>query len=78
MFVHVKELIMSDRTPKPSAPGQLKNHTITRSNPETGEQESREITQQEWKDNGQALRADGWSRPEDAEPDPEAPGDPDQ
>jgi hypothetical protein len=42
-----------------------KEHEISRTNPETGEIETRTITQREWKDNGKTLRAEGWTRPED-------------
>jgi len=45
------------------APGQQKTHTIT--NAETGEE--RQITQQEWRTEGKALREQGFARPEDAE-----------
>lgn len=44
-----------------------KEHEITRTNPETGEMETRTITQREWKDSGRQLRASGWTRPEDEE-----------
>jgi hypothetical protein len=44
-----------------------KEHTIARSNPDTGGVETRVITQREWKDQGKQLRADGWSRPEGVE-----------
>lgn len=60
---------MSDRTPK----GLSKTHTISRTDPNTGEVESRDITQQEWKDSGKALRGEGWSRPEDEAEEPEEP-----
>jgi hypothetical protein len=38
-----------------------KEHEIT--NTETGEK--RQITQREWKDQGQQLRSEGWARAED-------------
>jgi hypothetical protein len=41
--------------------GQDKEHEIT--NTETGEK--RTITQREWREQGQQLRADGWARAED-------------
>jgi hypothetical protein len=45
------------------APGQQKVHTIK--NEATGEE--REITQQEWREQGRELRAQGFTRPEDEE-----------
>lgn len=57
---------MSDRTPKEGGPpGLQKTHTLSRTNPETGEVETRDVTQQEWKNEGKALRSEGWARPED-------------
>jgi hypothetical protein len=42
--------------------GQQKLHTIT--NGQTGE--TREISQEEWRTQGAQLRAEGWTRPEEA------------
>lgn len=53
------------------APGQQKVHTV--SNPETGEE--REVTQQEWREQGAELRAQGFTRPEDDEQDEGVEGD---
>lgn len=44
-----------------------KEHEITRTNPDTGEEETRTITQREWRDEGRLLREQGWTRPEDEE-----------
>lgn len=41
--------------------GQSKVHTIT--NPATGE--TREVTQEQWRQDGQALRQQGFTRPDD-------------
>lgn len=38
----------------------LETVTLTRSNPRTGEAETRDVTNQEWKDEEQALRGEGW------------------
>ena len=45
------------------APGQEKLHTIT--NAMTGE--TREVTQRTWREEGDSLRAQGFTRPEDEE-----------
>jgi hypothetical protein len=42
------------------SPGQQKTHTIT-----NAEGETMEVTQAEWRKFGKALRAAGYSRPED-------------
>lgn len=58
-----------------SAPGQQKLHGIT--NATTGEK--RQITQEDWKLNGKALRAEGFTRDEEdteevVDPDPTSSG----
>jgi hypothetical protein len=48
---------MADNT----APGQSKVHTATRVNPTTQETESRDFTQEEWRNRD---KSEGWTRPE--------------
>lgn len=55
-------------------PGLSKTHTATRTNPDTGATESKDFTQQEWKDRD---KSEGWTRPDEAddlEPLPEPAG----
>jgi len=47
------------------AKGLQKEHEMTRTNPETGEEETMMVTQADWKAQGRDLRAQGWTRPED-------------
>lgn len=58
-----------DRGKAGQAPGLAKTHTITRVNPDTGETETREVSQEEWREQGRQLRAEGWQRPDDDEAD---------
>jgi hypothetical protein len=59
--------------PKPDgAPGQQQVHTATRTNPATGEIETREFTQEQWRARD---KADGWTRPEDDGTDSDEPTD---
>lgn len=44
------------------APGQQKTHEATRTNPVTGEKETRTFTQEEWRNRD---KSEGWERPED-------------
>jgi hypothetical protein len=53
------------RIPGQGGQGLDKEHEISRTNPETGEEETRTITQREWKDSGKQLRDEGWTRDED-------------
>lgn len=46
---------------KKAAPGQQKIHTATRVNPATGETETREFTQEQWRARD---KSEGWTRPE--------------
>ena len=55
---------MTDKSKADAAPGQQKSHTATRVNPETGQTETREFTQAEWRDRD---KAEGWTRPDEAE-----------
>jgi hypothetical protein len=41
--------------------GQSKVHTAKRTNPETGQPETREFTQEEWRNRD---KSEGWTRPE--------------
>lgn len=43
-------------------PGQSKSHTATRTNPTTGEVETRVFTQEEWR---RRDKSEGWTRPDD-------------
>ena len=45
--------------PQDKGKGQEKLHQATRTNPETGETESKEFTQTEWRDRDKAA---GWTR----------------
>jgi len=47
-----------------SPPGQQQMHTIQNTN--TGE--TKQITQEEWRTNGDQLKADGWVRVDDDTP----------
>jgi hypothetical protein len=59
---------MADNTGRAGqAQGQQKVHQMTRINPTTGEVEHQDVTQEDWRKNGQQLRAEGWTRPEDVE-----------
>jgi hypothetical protein len=53
------------------APGQQQVSQMTRTNPQTGETETQDITNEQWRMDGQRLRAEGWSRPEDTTEGPE-------
>lgn len=55
---------------KKTAPGQQKVHTATRINPETGAVETRDFTQEEWRNRD---KSEGWTRPEDSEEGTEPP-----
>jgi hypothetical protein len=41
--------------------GQQKVHTATRTNPDTGQPETRDFTQAEWRERD---KSEGWTRPE--------------
>lgn len=55
------------------APGLQKSHEATRTNPETGQVETRQFTQAEWKARN---RSEGWERPDGDEAEADEPGDP--
>jgi hypothetical protein len=53
--------------------GQSKLHKITRTDPVSGVVEEREVTQQEWREQGQTLKSEGWTRPEGEADEPDVP-----